>query len=180
MARKLKVFRTSIGFHDAYVAAPSQKAALQAWGTHTDLFARGVAEQVTDAALMEEPLAHPGQVIRKPRGTVDDHLAALPVTPKRKPADATDAPPAKPRRTKPKPRPSRSKLDQAEQAIDEAEQRYDAARRDLAAREAALRKERQTLDNDRDLERERLETARADQEQHYREAMAAWREGEAD
>lgn len=25
---KLKVFRTSIGFHDAYVAAPSQKAAL--------------------------------------------------------------------------------------------------------------------------------------------------------
>ena len=179
MARKLKVFRTSIGFHDAYVAAPSQKAALQAWGTHTDLFARGVAEQVTDAALMEEPLAHPGQVIRKPRGTVDDHLAALPVTPKRKPADATDAPPAKPRRRKPKPRPSRSKLDQAEQAIEEAERRYDAARHDLAAREAALRKERQTLDNDRDLERERLETARADQEQHYREAKAAWREGEA-
>ena len=177
MARKLKVFRTPIGFHDAYVAAPSQKAALKAWGTDTDLFARGVAEQVTDAALMEEPLAHPGDVIRKTRGTVDDHMAALPATPKRKP---TDAPPAKTRRTKPKPRPSRSKLDQAEQAIDEAEQRYDAARRDLAAREAALRKERQTLDNDRDRERERLETARADQERHYREAMAAWREGEAD
>ena len=177
MARKLKVFRTPIGFHDAYVAAPSQKAALQAWGTDTDLFARGVAEQVTDAALMEEPLAHPGQVIRKPRGTVDDHLAALPATPKRKP---TDAPPAKPRRRKPKPRPSRSKLDQAEQAIEEAEQRYDAARRDLAAREAALRKERQALDHDRDRERARLETARADQEQLYREAMAAWREGKAD
>ena len=180
MARKLKVFRTPIGFHDAYVAAPSQKAALQAWGTETDLFARGVAEQVTDAALMEEPLAHPGDVIRKTRGSVDDHLAALPATHKRKPPNATDAPPAKTRRTKPKPRPSRSKLDQAEQAIDEAEQRYDAARRDLAAREAALRKERQTLDNDRDRERERLETARADQERHYREAMAAWREGEAD
>ena len=43
MTRKLKVFRTPIGFHDAYVAAPSQKAALQAWGTDTDLFARGVA-----------------------------------------------------------------------------------------------------------------------------------------
>ena len=139
MARKLKVFRTPIGFHDAYVAAPSQKAALQAWGTNTDLFARGVAEQVTDAALMEEPLAHPGEVIRKTRGTVDDHMAALPANPKRKPPDATDAPPAETRRTKPKPRPSRSKLDQAEQAIDEAEQRYDAARRDLAAREAALR-----------------------------------------
>ena len=180
MARKLKVFRTPIGFHDAYVAAPSQKAALQAWGTNTDLFARGVAEQVTDAALMEEPLAHPGEVIRKTRGTVDDHMAALPANPKRKPPDATDAPPAETRRTKPKPRPSRSKLDQAEQAIDEAEQRYDAARRDLAAREAALRKERQALDHDRNRERERLETARADQEQRYREAMAAWREGEAD
>lgn len=180
MARKLKVFRTPIGFHDAYVAAPSQKAALQAWGTDTDLFARGVAELVTDAALMEEPLAHPGDVIRKTRGSVDDHMAALPATPKRKPADATDAPPAKPRRTKPKPRPSRSKLDQAEQAIEEAERRYDAARHDLAAREAALRKERQTLDSDRDRERERLEIARADQEQHYREAMAAWRDGEGD
>lgn len=179
MARKLKVYRTPIGFHDAYVAAPSQKAALQAWGTDTDLFARGVAEQVTDAALMEEPLAHPGKVIRKTRGSVDDHMAALPATPKQ-PPDATDAPPAKTRRTKPKRRPSRSKLDQAEQAIDEAEQRYDAARRDLAAREAALRKERQALDNDRNRERERLETARADQERHYREAMAAWREGEAD
>lgn len=182
MARKLKVFRTPIGFHDAYVAAPSQKAALQAWGTETDLFARGVAEQVTDAALMEEPLAHPGDVIRKTRGTVDDHMAALPADPNRnrKPEDATDAPPAKPRRTKPTPRPSRSKLDQAEQAIEEAEQRYDAARRDLAAREAALRKERQALDSDRDRERERLETARADREQHYREAMAAWRDGEGD
>ncbi|MCI1143118.1 lactonase family protein [Sphingomonas sp. WKB10] len=82
------------------------KAALQAWGTETDLFARGVAEQVTDAALMEEPLAHPGEIIRKTRGSVDDHLAALPANPKRKPADATDAHPPKPRRTKPAPRPS--------------------------------------------------------------------------
>ncbi len=119
-------------------------------------------------------------MIRKTRGSVDDHMAALPANPKRKPADTMDVPPAKPRRTKPKPRPSRSKLDQAEQAIDEAEQRYDAARRDLAAREAALRKERQALENDRDRERDRLETARADQERHYREAMAAWRDGEGD
>ena len=41
--RRLKVFRTAIGFHDAYVAAPSRKAALEAWGTDKDLFARGVA-----------------------------------------------------------------------------------------------------------------------------------------
>ena len=30
MPRKLKVFRTPTGFHDAYVAAPSRKAALEA------------------------------------------------------------------------------------------------------------------------------------------------------
>ena len=32
MARALKTFRTAIGFHDAYGAAPSRKAALKAWG----------------------------------------------------------------------------------------------------------------------------------------------------
>jgi hypothetical protein len=68
MPRQLKVFRTSTGFHDAYVAAPSQKAALEAWGADANLFARGVAEQVTDAALMAEPLKHPGEVIRVSRG----------------------------------------------------------------------------------------------------------------
>lgn len=76
MARKLKVFRTPIGFHDAYVAAPSRKAALQAWGADADLFARGMAEEVTDATLMKEPLTHPGQVVRKIRGTMDEHMAA--------------------------------------------------------------------------------------------------------
>ena len=37
---KLKVFRTPIGFHDAYVAAPSQKAALEAWGADSNIFAQ--------------------------------------------------------------------------------------------------------------------------------------------
>ena len=46
--QKLKVFVTSIGFHDAYVAAPSQKAALEAWGADSNIFAQGIAEQVTD------------------------------------------------------------------------------------------------------------------------------------
>ncbi len=61
--QKLKVFRTPIGFHDAYVAAPSQKAALEAWGADGNLFAQGIAEQVTDPELMEEPLASPGKVL---------------------------------------------------------------------------------------------------------------------
>jgi len=80
MARKqkLKVYRTPIGFHDAYVAAPSQKAALVAWGADADLFARGVAETVSDEALTREPLEQPGVVVRKLRGTGDEQMAALP------------------------------------------------------------------------------------------------------
>ena len=73
----LKVFRTSTGFHDAYVAAPSQKAALAAWGTDSNLFTQGLAEQVSDEALMAEPLAQPGVVIKKLRGTEAEHFAAL-------------------------------------------------------------------------------------------------------
>lgn len=80
MARKqkLKVYRTPIGFHDAYVAAPSQKAALEAWGSDANLFARGVAELVDDDALTKEPLAKPGMVIKRARGSESEHIAALP------------------------------------------------------------------------------------------------------
>ena len=76
-ARKLKVFRTTIGFHDAYVAAPSMKAALAAWGADSNLFAQGIAEAVTDPELMTEALARPGEVIRRARGNVGDHLKAV-------------------------------------------------------------------------------------------------------
>ena len=74
---KLKVFSTPIGFEDAFVAAPSQKAALAAWGASTDLFARELAREVTDPGLMKDPLAKPGQVIKVPRGTRAQQLAAL-------------------------------------------------------------------------------------------------------
>ena len=74
---KLKVYRTPIGFHDAYVAATSQKAALKAWGADADLFARGAAEVVTDPGLIDAPLAHPGEVIRVLRGTEAQHIKAL-------------------------------------------------------------------------------------------------------
>ena len=84
--QKLKVFRTPIGFHDAYVAAPSQKAALEAWGADSNIFAQGIAEQVTDPRLMEEALANPGKVIKKVRGSADEHFAELDRAPARKKA----------------------------------------------------------------------------------------------
>ena len=100
MARssKLKVYRTPIGFHDAYVAAPSQKAALEAWGSDHDLFARGAAELVTDAALTAAPLASPGTVVKRSRGTTAEQIAALPKDKVRNVPSAVPAPrvPAKP------------------------------------------------------------------------------------
>jgi hypothetical protein len=74
---KLKVYRTPIGFHDALVAAPNQKAALDAWGASTNLFSQGSANVVTDPKLTREPLANPGEVIKVPRGTRAEQLAAL-------------------------------------------------------------------------------------------------------
>src|SRR5215207_276752 len=83
-AKKLKVYRTPIGFHDAYVAAPSQKAALAAWGVDHNLFAKGMADVVTDPDLAKEPLSKPGTVIKRLRGTAAEQLAALASDPPRR------------------------------------------------------------------------------------------------
>ncbi len=66
---RLKLFKTVIGFHDAYVAAPSQKAALEAWGASTNLFTAGLAERVDDPAVCEAAFDKPGTVVTAKRGT---------------------------------------------------------------------------------------------------------------
>ena len=48
MARKLKTYQTSLGFFDQAIAAPSMKAALEAWGADSNLFHQGVAEEADD------------------------------------------------------------------------------------------------------------------------------------
>lgn len=197
MARqqKLKVYRTPIGFHDAYVAAPSQKAALEAWGSDTNLFASGAAERVEDPELAREPLANPGKVIRRARGTMAEHLAALPEdiarpagkrrrsTGGRNVDDATSPPrkgkvAARPKPKpppKPKPRPNRDALDRAEAELTAAEKRHEEEGAELALRQAELDRERRKLQVAHAREREglarRLDTARA----KYERAMAAWR-----
>jgi len=175
MPRALKVFRSPIGFHDAYVAAPSRKAALAAWGSDADLFARGVAEEVTDPALTAAPLARPGEVIRVPRGTAEDHLAALPPTPTPKPTGTAAAkrpvapPPKRP------PKPSRAALDDAEAAIEGATKDHEARLRALADHEAALARERRAADRDHREAVERLERTRDDARAAYDRAMDRWR-----
>ncbi|HEX4693675.1 hypothetical protein [Sphingomonas sp.] len=165
---KLKVFRTPIGFHDAYVAAPSRKAALEAWGSDKNLFARGMAEVVTDPALTKEPLAEPGKVIKRSRGSDEEQLAALGPS---KGAGAKKTKPAKPAA----PRPSREPLDAAEAAAAEAEKRQQAELRKLDAEIAAIEKRRRALAKEHEAETATLEKQRATREASYRRAMEKWR-----
>jgi hypothetical protein len=179
VARKLKVYRTPIGFHDAYVAAPSQKAALEAWGSDHDLFGRGVAETVDDPALTREPLAHPGTVIRRLRGTADEQIAALPPD---RPARTQEHAPKRAKRSpaksgrKPVPKPDRSALDDAQRALEEAEARHRRDRDDIARREAELVKERRALEKAQAAEADALQKRIDAAEAAYQQAMRKWRE----
>jgi hypothetical protein len=71
MARKLKTYRTSLGFFDLAMAAPSMKAALEAWGADSNLFHQGVAMESHDPDVIAATLAKPGVVLRRPVGTTD-------------------------------------------------------------------------------------------------------------
>jgi hypothetical protein len=73
--RRLKVYRTFAGFHDAYGRCAIGRRPWAAGRAKGDLFIREAAEEVTDVALVEEPLAHPGELIRKPRGSFAEVVA---------------------------------------------------------------------------------------------------------
>lgn len=181
---KFKVFRTPIGFHDAYVAAPSQKAALEAWGSDKNLFSAGAAERVEDPELMREPLANPGKVIRRVRGTMAEHMAALPKDSPRRdvkvaPKDTTaakskekQAPPPKP-----KSRPSRELLDRIEAELGEVEQRHRDELAALALRQAELDRDRRKIESAQERERHKIERKIETARDKYDRAISAWREG---
>src|SRR3954471_6662100 len=69
MARKLKTYTTSAGFFDLAVAAPSMKAALEAWGSTRNLFHQGFATESQDPEIVAATMAKPGVVLRRPVGT---------------------------------------------------------------------------------------------------------------
>ena len=69
MARKLKVYQTSQGFYDLLVAAPTMKAALEAWGAGSNLFQQGDARLSNDSKAVAAATKKPGVVLRRPIGT---------------------------------------------------------------------------------------------------------------
>lgn len=80
--KNLKVYRTHSGFYDAVVAAPSQKAALEAWGINQNLFARGLASVVGDDEIIKLAKSQPGVVLRRIYGS-KDKFAVKPRSPRK-------------------------------------------------------------------------------------------------
>jgi hypothetical protein len=186
-SRRLKVFRTPIGFHDAYVAAPSMKAALEAWGSSTNLFSQGAAEVVTDPdpgsgpgrrekrRPIEQALARPGEVVRVLRGNEGEQIRALGKTGK-----GTKKEEAGPRiksgvtKKKQRPRPSAAGVERAEAALARVEAKHRAALDKLRAEAAALDKRRRELERKQRSERERLNRKLEVARERYRSAMDEW------
>ena len=174
MPRKLKVFRTSTGFHDAYVAAPSRKAALEAWGSDADLFARGVAEEVTDAKLTAEPRKRPGEVIKLSRGDLSAQLKALGPRKKKIKAEAPEEA-VKPRKAaEPRRPPRRDKVDAAEAALKRARPRHAAELKALEAKRDAIERQIETLRARHGKQAGKLERARDEAREDYRAALEKW------
>ena len=150
MPRRLKVFQARLGFYDTVVAAPSQAAALRAWGIHQNLFADGEARVCEDPKAIEAAMAHPETPLRRPAGSADAFglepgLPSVPKAPKAAAKEGAKSPRSAKPKSKPKPKADRSALSAAETALRklDAERKHEEAdfkrrRDDLdAAREAA-------------------------------------------
>jgi hypothetical protein len=151
MARALKVFCYSDGFHSWTVAAPSRAKALAAWGVKRDLFKDGSAKEVAEGGDREAALAAPGELIE--RGlTVDIGKIERTKAPKPKPARAPNARDV-------------ARAEALEAELSALEARQAAERGEVEARLAALQRERAALatrhEKALDAAKVKLKTARA-------------------
>jgi colicin import membrane protein len=149
MPRALKTYVTSIGFFDLAVAAPSMKAALEAWGGAQNLFNQGFAKETHDPAIVKAAMAKPGTVLKRAVGSngafTED--AALP---KSLPVEKLkEKRPTKAVAKKAAPKPSHAANDNAkvEAAKKKAQSEFEKAQKKRAAErakeEAAARKEQE-------------------------------------
>lgn len=168
--RRLKVFQAQFGFYDTVVAAPSQAAALKAWGTHQNLFASGDAKLITDEAAVAAALRHPEVPLRRALGSSDPFalkpkaLPKIPVGPKRPAAVGEARPAPKPA----EPPPDRTRLDAAEAELAKLN---DARKRE----EAELRRRQDQLDADRTAAQDAYVKARKQAARQVAEARDAYR-----
>lgn len=147
MAPRLKVFSWSDGFHAFTVAVSSRPKALEAWGSKQDLFATGLASELSDGADYDAALAAPGEVIQ--RGLTID-IGKIAKTPRPKAA------PGKARR---------AQIDSLETDLATLDANQARILRDLDEEAVRLETRRADLDRDYDVRRKallaKLKTARS-------------------
>lgn len=136
MAPRLKVFTWSDGFHAFSVATSSRPKALEAWGSKQDLFATGLASELSGGPDYGAALASPGEVVE--RGlTIDIGKIS-------KPKPRVSAGPSKA---------AREKAAKLEATLERLDADYHTASADLDAKQQALNDARDTLHADHDKQR---------------------------
>jgi colicin import membrane protein len=147
MPRKLKTYQTSVGFFDLAIAAPSMKAALEAWGARSNLFHQGFASEVTDRRLVDATMKKPGTVLKRPVGS-NQPFQEHPDLPSDLPARKRRTKSAKPFRTAEKsksPAVDEGASRKAALAFEKQRQRREAAQRKAEAAEAKKRERRRQV-----------------------------------
>ena len=184
MARKLKTYQTSLGFFDLAIAAPSMKAALEAWGAGSNLFHQGVARETDDPDVVAATMSKPGVILKRPAGS-SGRFAEHSELP---PSDEAEGDRVK-RRPKAKKRSSPEISDKAarkaaldfewEQKRSEAKRRAEqvAESRKRARREKAVAKAQEAFDEaerDHDARAAAIEAERAAAEKRTQDEEARW------
>jgi hypothetical protein len=185
MAKKLKSYETSLGFFDLAIAAPSMKAALEAWGADSNLFHQGAAKESHDPDVIAATMAKPGVVLKRPVGS-DGPFGEHAELPKNLGEDGRKKPAHKPsgkakessahpdeavdrkaaqayererqRREREEAREEAARQKERERrqkAIDKAQTAFDAAEREHAERVATIESEREAVEKRSQAEDER-------------------------
>jgi hypothetical protein len=139
MAAELKVFTWSDGFHAFTVATSSRPKALEAWGSKQDLFATGLASQLSGGPDYEAALASPGEVIE--RGLAIDV------------GKIGKAKPAKPRGPS---KAKAAKIEKLQAALADLDERHQAVMADFEEQQAALSQARQEAEATYETDRKSL------------------------
>jgi colicin import membrane protein len=190
MPRKLKTYQASLGFFDLAIAAPSMKAALDAWGSKTNHFHQGFAKETDDPEIIAATMAKPGVVLRRAvgsNGSFSDHpglpkdLAGGKVKPLEKRAQNPRHPPHKiDEKAARKAAISYAKDEKrrdSERRREEAAQESTRARRELATAKADA--ELEAARQAHDIKTEEIATARAALDQQLETEQIRWEKQKA-
>jgi hypothetical protein len=168
MARKLKTYQTSLGFFDLAMAAPSMKAALEAWGADSNLFHQGAAKESHELPT-DLGGGGPTKAARKSKGPKAKQPSSRPVdkAAERKAALAFEKEQKQRQRERASEETARQKdRERRQQAVDKAQAALEKAEQEHAKRAAAIQAEVEALEKRSqaektrwDKEKERLEAA---------------------